>query len=89
MLLLLHMLPFTVRYSLANILVVMVAASSSGCPCRQLLCPKDAANMKQGLFEWKELLLLDMLPFTVRYSLANVLVVMNAATSNGLPCRQQ
>ena len=35
MLLLLHMLPFTVRYSLARVLVVMVAASSSCWPCRK------------------------------------------------------
>ncbi len=35
MLLLLHMLPFTVKYSLARVLVVMVAASSNGWPCRE------------------------------------------------------
>jgi len=33
-------------------------------------------------------LLLDMLPFTVRYSLAKVLVVMLAASSSGWPCRK-
>ncbi len=35
MLLLLHMLPFTVRYSVASVLVVIVAASSNGWPCRK------------------------------------------------------
>lgn len=34
MLLLLHMLPFTARYSLANTGVVMLPASSRGLPCR-------------------------------------------------------
>lgn len=38
MLLLLHMLPFTARYSLARVLVVMVAASSSSWPCRKHSC---------------------------------------------------
>ena len=35
------------------------------------------------------LLLLDMLSFTVKYSLARVLVVMVIASSNGWPCREQ
>jgi len=34
-------------------------------------------------------LLLDMLSFTVKYSLARVLVVMVIASSNGWPCREQ
>ena len=35
------------------------------------------------------LLLLDMLSFTVKYSLARVLVVMVIASSNGWPCVKQ
>ena len=43
MLLLLHMLPFTVRYSLARVLVVMLAASSNGWPCRKHSTPVKRA----------------------------------------------